>query len=449
VAPTRARIALLLLAAVGLALIVVEPALGAAGGGSSGFSGGGGGGGGGGSFSGGGSSGSGSGSGGGFITFVIIILVFLLIFGAQAVQAVKYRRKRAQRVKRVRLAAAEAAEDDTAFGADMVQQWASWLFMECQTAWDGRDRKRLAELIDADLLVEWTRRLDDFDQKGWHNRVSPLEPPEVEYMGLVNRAEDEEDRVVVWIEARLHDYVVDANGHKVMKTGESTSVTTLKEYWTLAKRGDAWIVASIEQKAEGDHHLDDSIVTTPWADERVRDEALVEQAVSDKLPEGFKPADVADLDFDGDARAAALDLSVADPRFAPDILEAAARRAVEAWANAVDGSDAPLEAVASPEAVTELLYPGDTSRTTRLVVRGPRVKQIRVAALDASTDPATMTIEVDLGGRRYVENRDTAAVVSGSRDSASTFTERWRLALGGPDSAPWRLVDAHAAAKAA
>jgi predicted lipid-binding transport protein (Tim44 family) len=254
---------------------------------------------------------------------------------------------------------------------------------------------------------------------------------------------------VVWIEARLEDFVEDANGQKVMKTGESTTFTTLTEYWTLAKRGEAWIVASIEQKAEGDHNLDDSIVTTPWADERVRDEALVEQAVADKLPEGFKPADVADLDFDGDARAAALDLSLADPRFAPDILEAAARRAVEAWATAVDGSDEPLEAVASPEAVTELLYPGDASKTTRLVVRGPRVKQIRVAALDASTDPATMTIAVDLGGRRYIENRDTAAVVSGNKDSASTFTERWRLALDGPDTAPWRLVDAHAAATAA
>jgi hypothetical protein len=85
----------------------------------------------------------------------------------------------------------------------------------------------------------------------------------------------------------------------------------------------------------------------------------------------------------GDARAAALDLSVADPRFAPAVLEAAARRAVEAWALAVDGDDAALESVASREALGALLYPGDSSRRTRLVVRGPRVRAIRIAGLDA------------------------------------------------------------------
>jgi hypothetical protein len=120
---------------------------------------------------------------------------------------------------------------------------------------------------------------------------------------------------------------------------------------------------------------------------------VVETAVADGLPEGFTPADVADLDFDGDARAAALDLSVADPRFAPDVLEAAARRAVEAWAEAVDGADTALEAVASPSAVAELLHP--RGQSTRLVVRGPRVRSIGIVALDAGASPATMTIEVE------------------------------------------------------
>ncbi|MBA3299031.1 MAG: hypothetical protein H0U24_03015, partial [Thermoleophilaceae bacterium] len=208
------------------------------------------------------------------------------------------------------------------------------------------------------------------------------------------------------------------------------------------------IAVSIEQAAEGLHHLDSEIVASPWSDSRVADDALVEMAVADKLPEGFTTAEVADLDFDGDARAAALDLSLADPRFAPDVLEAAARHAVQAWAEAVDGEDAPLEAVASPEAVRELLHPGDASMKTRLVVRGPRVRQIRIEALDAAAEPSTMTIAVELGGRRYVEDRDTAAVLSGSREAASTFIEHWTLALDGPDAAPWRLVDPAAGQRA-
>jgi hypothetical protein len=124
------------------------------------------------------------------------------------------------------------------------------------------------------------------------------------------------------------------------------------------------------------------------------------------------------------------------------VLEAAARRAVAAWAEAVDGDDAALLEVASPEAVSELLYGGDESRRTRVVVRGPRVREIKIAAVDVSHEPATMSIEVELGGRRYVEDRDTAAVVSGSKEGAGTFTEGWVLALAGGER-PWQLVQSH------
>lgn len=431
-----------LLALLALSFGCVAEAFAAAGGGSSGF-GGGGGGGGGGSF-GGGSGGSGGGSGGGVVGLLIIVLIFGLIFVAGAVGTWRVRRKRKERIERVRLASAEAAEDDAAFASDRVESDARELFLACQRAWDARDYAELRRLVGPDLYVEWERRLRDFESKGWHNRVEVHDAPNVAYMGLVNREKDEEDRVVVEIQASLDDYVLDANGNLISKTGTSGKTTALHEYWTLAKRDGRWTVASIEQAAEGLHHLDSEIVASPWSDSRVADEALVETVVADRLPEGFTPADVADLDFDGDARAAALDLSVADPRFLPDVLEAAARRAVEAWAGAVDGDDAPLEAVASAEAVRQLLHQGDASMKTRLVVRGPRVRRILVETLDAGSEPATMTIAVELGGRRYVEDRDTAAVLSGSRDVATTFTEHWTLALDGPESTPWRLVDPEA-----
>jgi hypothetical protein len=197
-------------------------------------------------------------------------------------------------------------------------------------------------------------------------------------------------------------------------------------------------VVSIESRAEGDHQLDEEIVASPWADSRLADESLTELAAADGLPEGFTTADLAVVSFDGTAREHALDLSLADARFAPDVLEAAARRAVAAWAEAVDGSDEPLEAVATPGAVSELLYGGDTSRKTRVVVRGPRVRAIKILAVDVEHEPATMTIEVELGGRRYVEDRDTAAVLGGSKDSATSFSEVWHLGLNG---SKWEILD--------
>jgi predicted lipid-binding transport protein (Tim44 family) len=420
-------------------LVVVDPALGQAGGGSSGFGGGGGGG-------GGGSGGSGGGEGGDGISLLLFVAIFAVFMLTGAFGGWRYRRKVRARAVRVRTAAAEAADDDAYFAADHLERMARELFVQAQGAWDARDRDRLAELVGPDLLVEWNRRLDDFARKGWHNHVRVIGDPAIQYVGLVNREDDTEDRAVVRIEAELSSYVEDRDGDRIMRSGESDEKVDVCEYWTMARRNDRWIVVSIEQKEEGDHHLDAGIVASPWSDDRLHDEAVTERSVADKVPEGFTTADLADVNFEGSQRARALDLSLADARFSPDLLEVAARRVVEAWAEAVDGDDTPLEAIASPGAIEELLYGGDASRRTRVVVRGPLVRQITIANVEVEHEPATMSIEVEVNGRRYVENRDTAAVLSGSKHRGETFVERWTLALDGPETAPWRLIATTAAA---
>ena len=338
------------------------------------------------------------------------------------------------------LAAAEAAQDDPAFAADRVGPEAGALFVDIQKAWDGRDRPRLRELIGGDLLVEWERRLDDFDAKGWRSRVQVVQEPAVEYVGLVNRAADEEDRAVVRISAPLDCWVQTPAGQRIYTTGHDGPRIAFAEYWTLAKHDGGWMLVSIEQDAEGAHHLTDEIVASPWSDSRLHDEALVEQAVADRVPEGFAPADAASFAFAGTAREEALDLSLADARFLPDVLEAAVRRAAAAWAEAVDGEDAALQRVASPEAIDALLYGADAQHRTRLVVRGPRIERVVIERVDAQAQPARMTVAIDVRGRRYREDRDTAAVLEGSREREAAFQERWELALDGPDDAPWRVV---------
>ena len=201
------------------------------------------------------------------------------------------------------------------------------------------------------------------------------------------------------------------------------------------------MLLSIEQDAEGAHHLDAEIVASPWSDSRLRDESVTELATADAVA-ADQIAGLADLDFDGTARAAALDLAMVDGRFAPDVLEAAARRAVDAWADAVDGDDAALERAATPGAVRELLYGGDASERTRLVVRGPRLNALRITALHADATPPAMSVEADVTGRRYREDRDTVAVVEGSKEREVTFTERWTMTLDGDSAVPWRIADA-------
>ena len=59
-----------------------------------------------------------------------------------------------------------------------------------------------------------------------------------------------------------------------------------------------------------------------------------------------------------------------------------------------------------------------------------------------------MTVEADLSGRRYREDRDTVAVVEGSKDREVTFTERWTMALDGDEKTPWRIAATGAATAA-
>jgi predicted lipid-binding transport protein (Tim44 family) len=447
-----------LLLTLALLAVTAAPALAAAGGGSAGFSGGGGGG----------------GHGGGFALYVLIDLlihialighglgalvliglVLLYLFVTRVVPRMQEqwataaasrggtatRHRNSQRERRVQLAAAEAAEDDPEFAPEQVLATARRLFFDIQRAWDTEDRVQLRGLVAPELLAEWERRLDDFDRRGWSNHVQPIGEPTIEYVGLNHKGDQENDRVVVRIDARLKDYVVDSYGRHLKRTGRLGETTRMREFWTLGRRGTHWVLLSIEQGAEGKHALDEQIVSTPWADEHaMHDEAMIEAAVADAVPTGTQIAEVADLQFEGDAQSAANDLSLADGRFAPDVLEIAARRAVQAWAEAVDGSDRNLRKIATPAATSDLLYAGDASGRTRMVVRGPVVNRIRIVGLDAAATPPTMTVEVDLTGRRYLEDRDTTAVLAGSRSRSSSFTERWTMTLDGDQAQPWRIT---------
>jgi predicted lipid-binding transport protein (Tim44 family) len=443
---TRRRAIVLAVAVVALALVLAPAAFAAAGGGSAGFGGGGGGGGG---------RGVGLyiiiqlliriailGHGLGALVLIGLVLIAALVMrvspaardfaAATAGHGRRHRRHTAQRERRVHAAAAEAAEDDPAFAPDVVKPAALRLFTEIQTAWDAGDRQTLHRLVAPTLAREWDRRLDDFARRGWRNRVKLLGEPHVEYIGLNAPTQ----QVVVRIEAKLRDYAEDRFGHHMHRAGRLGEITKLREFWTLTRRNGRWMVASIEQGAEGVHALDEKVIATPWSDDQsLRDEALIEGATADAPP---SIAELAKVDYGGDAHAAALDLCLADGRFAPDVLEVSVRRAVQAWATAVDGDPAALRQIATPAAIEALLHPAGAD--TRLVVRGPRVKTMTITGVNANAQPPTMTVEIQITGRRYIQDRDTTAIRDGSASRETTFTERWTFALTPDDKQPWRIV---------
>jgi predicted lipid-binding transport protein (Tim44 family) len=338
----------------------------------------------------------------------------------------------------VRLAAAEAAQDDPLFDADLVRERAVGLFMAVQRAWSADDVSALGRLVGSELMVEWEARLADFRRKGWRNRVEVLDRPEGRYVGVTNRAGDAEDRVVVLLTARLRDVVVDRYGNVL--PNEQGEVSRISEYWTLGKRAGEWVVVSIEQEREGAGHLSAPLVSSPESDEaRLRADATMELAAAD----GVRADQVGELlspAFSGTARAAALDLSLVDGRFAPDVLATAVGEVIDAWAQAIDGPDEPLSMCTTPQALRALLYPTGSGRD-RLVIRGADVRETTIIAVTPGP-PAEVRLELRVGGVQYVEDRDTTEVLAGSARRRTTTRQLWTLRLTDDPRRPWVVVDA-------
>ena len=298
--------------------------------------------------------------------------------------------------------------------------------MACQEAWDGRDVERLSTLVGDDLLVEWKRRLDDFEAKGWHNRVSVLAPPQIEYVGLVNREDDTEDRAVVRITASLRAFVEDGNGHRIMRKrvedGEGDAVRVL-DAGALRRRG---VEGGVDRAAGGgrpppgcgDRRL--TVVGHAAACRRVARRARGGGRATAGVYDGGPGGGVVRRNARASRRSTCRWRTPASPQTCWRRQRGGRwRRGRRRWTGTTRRWRRSRRPRRCWSCCTEA-----TSRAGRAWSCGARgCGEIRIVAVDVSREPATMTIEVEVGGRRYVEDRDTAAVVSGSKERAGTFSE--------------------------
>ena len=132
-----------------------------------------------------------------------------------------------------------------------------------------------------------------------------------------------------------------------------------------------------------------------------------------------------------------------DGWFGRDMAGKVARRAVAAWAAAVNGDDAPLAAMADPDAVHWLLNP---VRKAWAIAPGPMVTEITIWASERATDPAELMLSWRFTGRqRPVEPAPEPglAVPRGWTDAEQVFVGMMTLAFTGPPAWPWRLARGH------
>jgi predicted lipid-binding transport protein (Tim44 family) len=344
-------------------------------------------------------------------------------------------RARTDRERRVRLAAAEAAEDDPLFAPELVVARATALFVAIQAAWSRNDVAGLRPLVGAELLLEWETRLRDFARKGWRNEVDILEGPDADYVGLVNRAGTAEDQVVVLIRARVQDVVIDRHG-SVLPSDEG-AIARISEYWTLGRRDTDWVLVSVEQEREGRHQLAAPLIAAPEGDqERIRSEAVMELATADGL-RADEATDLLSPAFSGTARAAALDLSLVDPRFGPDVLATAVEEILGAWSQAIDGPDGPLAVLTTPGALQALLFPSGPQ--ARLVIRGAHITENVIVSVSTGPPP-TVQLQLTVTGVQYLEDRSTTEVLAGSNRRPTTTRQAWTLRLTDDPRHPWQVT---------
>jgi len=179
--------------------------------------------------------------------------------GTLAAAAVHRRRRRA-RARRVQLAATEAAADDARLAPETIIKSAEALFRLVHLARHARDPARLATLLDPALgLEEWERRLDPDRGARQPSHTEVRGGVRVDLVGLGRCAVDGV-KVTVIIEAHLASRS-DDDRRPADRPEKSPNIVRLCQYWTLAMRDGLWTVRTIQERAAGEHHLAEPIMT--------------------------------------------------------------------------------------------------------------------------------------------------------------------------------------------
>ncbi|ACU74635.1 import inner membrane translocase subunit Tim44 [Catenulispora acidiphila DSM 44928] len=430
---------LVLAAVVALSSPAVAQARG--GGGGHGFGGGGGGGGhggGGGGFHGGGV---GFVGGGGSVGVLLIVAVIVLIvwfaFKARSGNGVGSKRglntgsdrtahrsdaAAAQRATQIEARVAAVADNDPTYAPEALKARAVWLYTTAQRAWSDRDRAVLKQILSPVLYVKWDEELRDYQSRGEINTVDIVSGPSVQMVNIANRAGEVNDTITFRITATLNDRVVRANGsHAVRKDGSTRPV----EYWTLRKDASGeWMVASIEQAAEGAHHLTDAIETDVWDQKAVARDAVLEVAENVSVKGAGDILALTGISWSTDADAAAGDLSVLDGRFDKAVLEVAVEQFLEEWAM----NDGSLDFTSVRTA-------------NRTVMRNAAVSAVEVRSL-VSREPIVVRVVVEAEGFYYEVDRRTEEVLLGDAHKRRPVVFSFDLRLDGPTARGWTVVAA-------
>ena len=332
--------------------------------------------------------------------------------------------KEHSRATRAHYAAIEAAEDDPSFSPDVIEQSVVEVVALANRLWREEGLRGLDGRPDADFIRTWARSRQSWLGSG----LEAKRKPSIDLLRVVNRDDEEEDRVVVRVRLRMHC--------KYPRLGSlGTHHPRLDERWTLGLSRGRWVLLSVD----GDP-LAGPVLTAPlvpdrsYDTERLREESLAELADAQKVSDDVALNEL--VGADEPPALALLDLSVLDGRFLPALIAAEVAHLLEVWEEAVSGSEAAFEELASAEAREALLRPRPGEY---LVMRDAVLKSWQPTRLDLSGRPPTIEVMLDVEAVRYVVT-DHGKPVAGNETDPRMMALTWILQLTDSTRAPWWLA---------
>jgi hypothetical protein len=297
-----------------------------------------------------------------------------------------------RRAPRARRAAEEAALDDPAFAPEHI------------------------EAAVREMLPRVLRRFGDLSGG-----------PRVDILGVVNRAGEAEDRVVVRVRARVVRDPPEPAPRQVFR---------IDERWTLVHEGMRWRLAADMGDPLAASLLSSPLVAAPEDDASRLHEASLEELTEPRPHGGTAPGELTDPSAPAPERL--RDLAVADDRFDPLLIEAAIRHIVEAWEESGDGGDAPLLAVATGAGLHALSFP--EPNTGRRRIHDAHLRRWEVTRLDTDATPPQLDVRVRVMAS---VSSDTELILAGDVLPTERLDLVWTLELDETTHAHlrWRLID--------
>jgi hypothetical protein len=322
---------------------------------------------------------------------------------------------------RRRLAAAEraalaASVDDPSFDPAAVVKLARRQYEP--VAGHGEGLKRLREL--EARFGRWSLDRVTYGLQWFPGSARPLllelDAPTFHIAGVERGADGRVERAVVRVGARVQGRAGDDS---------FTVKDRLVAFWVFHRpAGRRWELARVEPGPSGQHRLRGDPTGEAALVERLRT-ASVRELIEPPATSAI-PYEIAD-NLPDDPVAALHDLSLVDDRFAMPVLETSVRDMVGRWERSAGDDRAPLEHVATREAIRALLGTG-------YVIRGAKVERVRPVRVWGLRVPPEVDVEVVV--RCWRGRRDSV------RGDVMRRHHWWRLAANPSPSLPWLLADA-------